>query len=71
MVHSIIGKRNRRDVESDRRIQDRHRARGGEIQARANRSREDHEKMLRNLQSAPDEESRALGKFIQRYLKQN
>ena len=36
-----------------------------------NRSREDHEKMLRNLQSAPDEESRALGKFIQRYLKQN
>ena len=29
-----------------------------------NRSREDQEKMLRNLQSAPDDESRALAKFI-------
>jgi transcriptional regulator len=29
-----------------------------------NRSREDQEKMLRNLQSAADEESRALAKFI-------
>jgi predicted FMN-binding regulatory protein PaiB len=29
-----------------------------------NRSREDQEKMLRNLQAAPDDESRALGRFI-------
>jgi transcriptional regulator len=29
-----------------------------------NRSREDQEKMLRNLQAAPDDESRALAKFI-------
>ena|SRR4029077_1087462 len=29
-----------------------------------NRSREDQEKMLRNLQSAPDDQSRALAKFI-------
>ena len=29
-----------------------------------NRSREDQEKMLRLLQAAPDDESRALGKFI-------
>jgi transcriptional regulator len=29
-----------------------------------NRSREDQEKMLRNLQTAPDDESRALAKFI-------
>jgi transcriptional regulator len=29
-----------------------------------NRSREDQEKMLRNLHSAPDDESRALAKFI-------
>jgi transcriptional regulator len=29
-----------------------------------NRSREDQEKMLRNLQGAPDDESRALAKFI-------
>ena len=29
-----------------------------------NRSREDQEKMLRNLHAAPDEDSRALGKFI-------
>ena len=36
-----------------------------------NRSREDQEKMLRNLQSAADEESRALGKFVQTHLKQN
>jgi transcriptional regulator len=30
-----------------------------------NRSPEDQEKMLRTLQAAPDEESRALGRFIQ------
>ena len=29
-----------------------------------NRSREDQEKMLRHLQAAPDDESRALGRFI-------
>ena len=29
-----------------------------------NRSAEDQEKMLRNLQSGPDDESRALAKFI-------
>ena len=29
-----------------------------------NRSQEDQEKMLRNLQTAPDDESRALAKFI-------
>lgn len=30
-----------------------------------NRSADDQEKMVRNLQAAPDEESRALGRFIQ------
>ena len=46
-------------------FQDRCRAR---VQAKfkldQNRSREDKEKMLRNLYAAPDEESRALAKFI-------
>ena len=36
-----------------------------------NRSREDQEKMLRNLQSAPDDESRALAKFILAQRKPN
>lgn len=35
-----------------------------------NRSREDQEKMLRQLQSAPDEESRALAQFIQAQRKE-
>ena len=35
-----------------------------------NRSREDQEKMLGNLQAAPDEESRALGRFIAAQLKE-
>jgi transcriptional regulator len=36
-----------------------------------NRSREDQEKMLCHLQSAPDEESRMLGKFISAQREQN
>jgi transcriptional regulator len=36
-----------------------------------NRSREDQEKMLGNLQTASDEESRALGKFILAQREQN
>jgi transcriptional regulator len=36
----------------------------GKFKLGQNRSREDQEKMLRNLQSAPDDESRALAKFI-------
>jgi transcriptional regulator len=36
-----------------------------------NRSREDQEKMLRNLQAAPDDESRALAQFIQAQRKPN
>jgi transcriptional regulator len=36
-----------------------------------NRSREDQGKMLRNLQSAPDEESRALAKFIVAHRERN
>ncbi len=36
-----------------------------------NRSREDQEKMLRHLEAAPDEESRALGRFILSQRKQN
>lgn len=36
-----------------------------------NRSREDQEKMLRNLQSAPDAESRALAEFISAKRDQN
>src|SRR5262249_25634737 len=36
-----------------------------------NRSREDQEKMLRHLQSAPDAESRALGEFISAKRDQN
>lgn len=35
-----------------------------------NRSSEDQAKMLRNLQAAPDEESRALGRFIKAQLKE-
>lgn len=35
-----------------------------------NRSPEDQAKMLRNLQAAPDEESRALGRFIAAKLKE-
>jgi transcriptional regulator len=36
-----------------------------------NRSDEDQEKMLRSLQAAPDEESRALAKFILAQWEQN
>jgi transcriptional regulator len=36
-----------------------------------NRSDEDQEKMLRSLQAAPDEESRALAKFIRAQREQN
>lgn len=36
-----------------------------------NRSTEDQEKMLRHLQAAPDEESRALAKFIQARRERN
>ncbi len=36
-----------------------------------NRSREDQEKMLRNLQAAPDDESRALGRFIAMHRERN
>ena len=36
-----------------------------------NRSPEDQAKMLRNLQAAPDEESRALGRFIAAQMKEN
>jgi transcriptional regulator len=36
-----------------------------------NRSREDQEKMLHQLQAAPDEESRALAKFIVAQRKRN
>jgi len=35
-----------------------------------NRSTEDQAKMLRSLQAAPDEESRALGRFIAAHLKE-
>jgi transcriptional regulator len=36
-----------------------------------NRSREDQEKMLRNLEAAPDNDSRALGQFIQTQRERN
>jgi transcriptional regulator len=36
-----------------------------------NRSREDQEKMLRQLQTAPDDESRGLGKFISAQRERN
>ena len=36
-----------------------------------NRSREDQEKMLRNLQAAPDDESRSLGRFIATHRERN
>jgi transcriptional regulator len=36
-----------------------------------NRSRQDQEKMLRHLQAAPDDESRALGKFISAHREPN
>lgn len=36
-----------------------------------NRSREDQEKMLRNLQGAPDDESRGLGRFIAAHRERN